>query len=64
VKTTRRLACFFRRTALPVLRGFSRSAKQDSEANAVSGEAPKARCKASPNLLTEDRRKISAKTRS
>jgi hypothetical protein len=35
---------------LPVLRGFSRSAKQDSEANAVSGEAPKARCKASPNL--------------
>jgi hypothetical protein len=43
---------------LPVLRGFSRNVKQDSEANAVSGEAPKARClfsawlccKASPNL--------------
>jgi hypothetical protein len=31
---------------LPVLRGFSRNVKQDSEANAVSGEAPKARCRA------------------
>jgi hypothetical protein len=29
---------------LPVLRGFSRNVKQDSEANEVSGGAPKARC--------------------
>jgi hypothetical protein len=32
------------RPQLPVLRGFSRNVKQDSEENAVSVEAPKARC--------------------
>jgi hypothetical protein len=45
-------------TGSPVLRGFSRSAKQDSEESEANGGAPKARClrfasRRSPNYLAK-----------